>query len=134
MRATRRQCAILAGLILLASCGGGGGGSPTSPAPGATTPTTPPAPTAPTTPAASEVIATSSNSFNPTSLTVARGTTVTFTFQSVIHNVTFANVTGAPANIANTSNSAVTRTFSTVGTFGYDCTLHPGMTGTVVVN
>jgi plastocyanin len=133
MNATLRCLAVLAGMVVLTACGGGGG-SPTSPAPGATTPTTPTAPTAPTTPVANEVIATTANTFNPTALTVARGTTVTFTFQSVIHNVNFANVAGAPANIASTSNGAVTRTFSTAGTFGYDCSLHSGMTGTVVVN
>ncbi|MHB8839226.1 MAG: cupredoxin domain-containing protein [Gemmatimonadaceae bacterium] len=109
------------------SCGGGGYNSPTSPNPGSNPGTT-------STPGANEVIATTSNTFSPSTLTVAKGTTVTFTFQSVQHNVNFANVAGAPANIGTTSNSGVQRVFATAGTFGYDCSLHSGMTGTIVVN
>jgi plastocyanin len=65
---------------------------------------------------------------------VTKGTTVTFTFQSVEHNVVFAAATGAPANIGNTSNGAVARDFATAGTFGFDCTIHSGMHGSVTVN
>jgi len=58
---------------------------------------------------------------------------VTFTFQATTHNVNFANVAGAPAGIAATASSGVQRLFATAGTFGYDCSLHPGMNGTVIV-
>jgi plastocyanin len=124
-----RKYAAVAALVLLSACGGGGGGdgSPTSPG-------TPGTPGTPSTPAANEVIANTSNVFTPSTLTVSRGTTVTFTFQAVQHNVNFAAVAGAPANIPNTANSGVQRLFATAGSFGYDCTLHPGMSGTVVVN
>ncbi|HEY3286088.1 MAG TPA: plastocyanin/azurin family copper-binding protein [Gemmatimonadaceae bacterium] len=131
MFATLRSRAALAGLVLLAACGGGGGGYNSPTAPYSPSPSPTPAPTAP---AANEVIATTSNTFTPGTLTVSKGTTVTFTFQSTTHNVIFANVAGAPANIGNTSNSGVQRVFSTAGTFGYDCSLHSGMVGTVVVN
>ena len=97
-------------------------------------PGAPSTPSTPTTPAANEVLATTGNAFTPSTLTVAKGTTVTFTFQATTHNVTFANVAGAPANISNTANNGVQRLFATAGTFGYDCTLHAGMNGTVVVN
>lgn len=127
-----RKCVAVATLALLAACGGGGGGSPT--APSNNTPGTPSTPTTPATPATNEIIATTSNTFNPSTLTVAKGTTVTFTFQATTHNVTFAAVAGAPSNISNTANSGVQRLFATAGTFGYDCTLHPGMSGTVIVN
>lgn len=129
MSVTVRSCAAVAVLVLLSACGGGGGGdgSPTSPS-------TPGTPGTPGTPAANEVIANTSNVFTPSTLTVNRGTTVTFTFQATQHNVNFAAVAGAPANIPNTANSGVQRLFATAGTFGYDCTLHPGMSGTVVVN
>jgi plastocyanin len=131
------------GVLLTASaCGGGGGDSPTSPAAPSTpsapvTPpptTTPPTTTPPTTSGGTEIVANDANQFNPSSLTVARGATVTFTFQSVMHNVIFAAVTGAPANIGNSSNTGVQRVFATAGTFGFDCTLHAGMRGTVIVN
>ena len=126
--------AALVTLAFAAACGGGGGSggnvTPTDPY----TPGTPSGSGTPAAPAANEVIATTESTFNPTTLTVAKGTTVTFTFQSTVHNVQFANTTGAPANIANTSNSAVQRVFATAGTFGFDCSLHSGMHGTVVVN
>jgi plastocyanin len=130
MNAMARKCAALAGLVLLAACGGGGGGGDGSP----TAPYSPSPSPGPTLPAVNEVIATPSNTFTPSTLTVARGTTVTFTFQGTTHNVNFANVAGAPANIAATANSGVQRVFSTAGTFGYDCSLHSGMSGTIVVN
>jgi plastocyanin len=47
--------------------------------------------------------------------------------------VTFTAATGVPADIATTANASVTRTFSTAGTFTYHCTIHPQMTGTVIV-
>lgn len=125
-----RKCAMLAVLALLSACGGGGD----STAPNNYNPGTPGTPGTPSTPGVNEIFATTSNTFNPASLTVAKGTTVTFTFQATTHNVNFANVTGAPANISNTSNSGVQRLFATSGTFGYDCSLHPGMTGTVIVS
>ncbi len=128
MRSKAKQAAVLAGLAVVVACGGGGY-SPTSPSGGSSN-----TPGTPTTPAANEVIATTSNTFSPSTLTVAKGTTVTFTFQGTQHNVNFANVAGAPSNIGNTANAGVQRLFATAGTFGYDCSLHSGMTGKVVVN
>ncbi|MBI2407464.1 MAG: cupredoxin domain-containing protein [Gemmatimonadetes bacterium] len=130
MFAMSRKYVGLIAVVTLAACGGGGGGSDggytTSPGGG-----TPPPPV---TPGANEVIATTSNVFTPGTLTVSKGTSVTFTFQNTAHNVNFANVAGAPANIATTSNGAVQRVFATSGSFGYDCSLHSGMTGTIIVN
>lgn len=79
------------------------------------------------------VNATDANQFVPASITIAPGGTVTWSFASVLHNAVFGGGAGAPSNIANTASSQVSRQFPTAGTFVYNCTLHPGMQGTVVV-
>ena len=126
---------MLGGFVVVAvvcvACGGGAGGnSPTSPSDynGAGTPATP------STPAANTVIASAASAFSPAALTVAAGTTVTFTFEGVTHDVVFDNVSGAPANIDPTYSTSVSRTFASKGTFGYQCTIHSGMRGAVTVN
>jgi len=122
---------MIGGLVVAVVCaacdGGSGGNTPTSPSNynGAGTSATP---------GANTVIASSASVFTPPALSVAAGTTVTFTFEGVTHNVTFDNVSGAPANIDATYSASVARTFATKGTFPYQCTIHSGMTGTVTVN
>lgn len=74
------------------------------------------------------------NTFSPFSITIAVGASVRFNITGVPHNVIFAKtVAGAPADINLVSNTVVSRTFSTRGTFPYDCTVHNGMSGQVVV-
>jgi plastocyanin len=132
-----RTFAVLLAVAVLTACGGGGGAYGSSSAPtdpyGSTGTTNSGTPSSPSTPASNEVQATGNNTFNPTSIAVAKGTTVTFTFQAE-HNVNFDNVTGAPSNIGNTSSGSVQRVFATAGTFGFNCSLHSGMRGQVVVN
>ncbi|HYW09106.1 MAG TPA: plastocyanin/azurin family copper-binding protein [Longimicrobium sp.] len=121
-----------ASLLVLAGCGGdaGTGSNPVTPQPVTPTPTSPTAP-----PAGSASVAAGSNSdeFSPAEVSVTVGGSVTWSFGARPHNVIFASRSGAPANIGVTNNSQVSRTFSTAGTFPYDCTLHAGMTGTVRV-
>ena len=73
------------------------------------------------------------NTFAPGTIVVARNATVTFTFGALAHNVTFRGTTGAPTNVPSSTNASVGRAFPTAGDFGYDCSLHAGMSGTVVV-
>jgi len=74
------------------------------------------------------------NTFSPFSTVIALGASVKWNITGVPHNVIFSRaVAGAPANINLVSNTVVTRTFAARGTFPYDCTVHPGMAGQVIV-
>lgn len=85
-------------------------------------------------PASATVTATAGQAFSPRTVRVATGGTITWTFESLGHNVTFDAVAGAPADIpGSNSNTSIARTFAANGTFPYHCTIHPGMTGTVEV-
>lgn len=105
------------GLIALAGCGGASTQPVSDPQPSAT------------------VNATNALQFTPTPVHLTVGGTVTFKFGTVQHTLFFDNAPpGAPANIPNlTSNASVTRTFTTAGTFVFNCHIHPGMSGTVIV-
>jgi plastocyanin len=108
-------------LAFLSACGGSAAGTVTAPPPG------PP-------PMTATVNATPAIAFNPTPVTIAPGGTVSFAFGSVAHNVYFDAVAGAPADIpGNNSGASVSRTFMSAGTYVYNCHIHPGMTGTIVV-
>ena len=87
-------------------------------------------------PMTATVNATSTDTFTPANVAVAVGGTVTFTFGEVAHNVFFDNApAGAPDAIPGANaNMSQTRTFTTPGTFEYNCHIHPGMKGTVVVS
>ena len=106
----------------MASCGGGSSGV-TNPPPTGCTPGSP------------TVCLTTSNTFNPASVTIAKGSAVTWNNTTgVTHNVTFDAVTGAPGDIANFSSGTATASFAATGTFPYHCTIHGlSMSGTVIV-
>ena len=72
--------------------------------------------------------------YSPNHIDVAQGGVVTFVFTSVQHDVRFGGNASAPADILASSNTTVNRTFTNKGTFGFICTLHANMTGTVVVH
>lgn len=71
--------------------------------------------------------------FTPFQVSIPIGGSVRWEFPQRAHNVIFDKKTGVPADIQSTANTAVSRTFSVLGTFPYDCTLHPGMAGEVIV-
>lgn len=72
--------------------------------------------------------------FIPFETVIRLNGTVNFVFPTLAHNVMWDRVrTGSPADINTISNMTVSRTFATVGVFGYKCTLHPGMEGRIIV-
>jgi plastocyanin len=116
---------LLASVGLAAACGG----SDSSPTP----PVTPPAATN----KAVDVF-TVGTSFSPNFVQITAGDTVRFNFAPTSlgegHDVTFDAKAGAPANIPVTKlRIVVAKVFTTRGTFHYNCFVHPGMSGDVVV-
>jgi plastocyanin len=112
--------ALIGTLAALTGCGNSYGPSSAPP---------PPPPVDPR-----EIDATPDLAFNPATITVAPGDVVTFVFGGVAHNVFFDAQAGTPADIpGNNAGVSVTRVFATAGTYHFNCHIHPGMTGTVVV-
>ncbi len=119
----------LACLVLAAGCGGSGG-SGTDPGGGGGGGTPPPT----CVPGSGTVCLVTGNQFNPTQITIAAGTAVTYNNTSgTTHNVTFTT-TGAPGNVADFASGTQVVTFPTAGTYNYHCTIHGlSMSGVVVV-
>ena len=113
-----RSCILLAAvLVAAAGCGGSGGsyGSGPSNSSGST----------------STQISVKNNSFDPAATTVPVGSTVTWTWAqgSVLHNVMFDD----GQKSADQSTGTYSRTFDKAGSYPYNCTIHPGMSGSVTV-
>lgn len=70
--------------------------------------------------------------FTPAVITIPLGATVQWNNNdSVTHTITADDGSFNSGNIASKSN--YTHSFSTAGTFKYQCSIHEGMTGTVIV-
>jgi plastocyanin len=111
---------VCVALVLAAACGSDSGSTPP-----------------PTSHNKSVDVFTLSSTFSPNLVQIATGDTVRFNIVPAQngegHDVTFDATPGAPANIKVTLNGIVPRVFSTKGTFHYNCFVHPGMSGDVVV-
>jgi plastocyanin len=119
---------MVAGLAIFFGCSGGSGGgysnNPNDPGGGGND----------TCPAGT--VCMRATTFNPTSLTVTRNTTVTFNNNSTVdHNVVFDSPPVATTDIGLISyGSSAMRAFGTAGTYNFHCTIHPTtMTGQVIV-
>jgi plastocyanin len=77
--------------------------------------------------------------FSPAKITVKKGTTVTWTNKdSAAHTITEdhgGSADGDPGMDSKllSQGESYQATFSKVGTYTYHCTVHPSMTGTVIV-
>jgi len=110
--------AALLGVVFSTACGDDGSG------------TEPPV----TGPTASVTVR--NNFFDPANVSVLAGGTVTWTWNSgqVAHNVTFTSgPTPRPQNSGDQSAGTFQATFQNTGVYGYTCTLHAGMNGSVTV-
>jgi plastocyanin len=77
------------------------------------------------------------NSFSPDNVTIQVGGTVTWTWNSggVQHNVTYnsPDVAAGRTNSLTQGSGDHANTITSLGRFGYSCTIHAGMSGTVAV-
>jgi amicyanin len=70
--------------------------------------------------------------FGPQSLTIKAGTTVTWTNEDDIPHTVAATAKAFKSKVLDTDDK-FSFTFATAGTYEYFCSLHPHMTGTIVV-
>ena len=118
----RRLLAAVAAVGVLTACGGGKPGSAGS--------STAAAGSAATRGTAATVVV-KNFSFTPGSLTVAKGTTVTWKFEDTAkHNVT--STTGRFRS-KDLQSGSYAYTFNSAGKYSYLCSLHQYMTGSIIV-
>ena len=128
--------ALLIIALPLAGCTGSGNTAGTT-ASVTTVASTTASTTAASTTAASTTAATTSVTiesflFNPASLTIKAGETVTWTNKdSVAHTITEDK--GIFDSGSVNSGATYSFTFKTAGTFTYHCAIHPSMTGKIIV-
>ena len=132
MSGVKRFLAVGVIALAVAGCGGGGGSNSSS-----TPSSAAPASTAPAAGGSAASVSMKNIAFSPKTLTVNKGTTVTWTNDdSVNHDVTKKSGPGPDFKSGNgniSSGSTYKQTFDTPGTIQYVCTIHPGMAGTIVV-
>ena len=120
-----RLSLLMIGSSLLVACGGYSSPNPNTPSPAPATGTTPVS-----IPMNARTLGASA--FNPSPLMVGVGTTVRWTNNDTIaHDATSNTNVWASGNLA--PGARFDFTFQSAGTYPYHCTIHPGMTGTVIV-
>ena len=83
---------------------------------------------------ATDTVAIQNFAFTPVSITVKKGTKVTWTNKdSTAHTVTENDGKSGPASSDVNPGQTYSFTYNTVGTFQYHCSIHPSMTGSVTV-
>ena len=85
-------------------------------------------------PVATSSVAIEGFAFIPQQITVKSGTKVTWTNQdSVGHNITETDGLPGPKSSTINQGQSYSFTFTTPGTYHYMCSIHPEMTGAVIV-
>ncbi len=113
---------LVVAMVIMAGCGGSSTSSTTNPTP---RPSATPKESA-------NSVSISGFAFNPASLTVTVGTTVTWTNNdSITHTVTSDTAVWDSGQIS--SGQTFSHTFNQAGTFSYHCSIHTNMVAKVVV-
>ncbi len=87
-----------------------------------------------TLPSTATVAAGADATFQPGTVVIAQGGSVSWAFASVEHTVNFTTGgAGTPSAIGNSYNTTVQRTFNAKGNYQYMCSIHYGMSGEVIV-
>jgi plastocyanin len=73
------------------------------------------------------------NAFDPTSLTVSQGTSITWTNKDGVTHTVTSDTPGLFTSGSMGGNATFTHSFNTAGTFAYHCNFHANMHGTVIV-
>ena len=71
--------------------------------------------------------------FSPATITVTHGTTITWKNNDSADHTVSSNIGLFDSGTINPAGT-YSRVFTMTGTFPYRCTIHPSMTGTVIVN
>jgi hypothetical protein len=71
--------------------------------------------------------------FSPQTLTVAPGTTVSWTNEDSVNHVVTSDTGAWPDSGSLATNQTFSHTFTKAGTYPYHCALHPSMTAKVIV-
>ena len=74
------------------------------------------------------------NAFDPAQTDVGSGATVTFSWGTVTHNVTWDSPPATVNNSGDKSSGTFQVTLTTPGTYNYHCTIHAGMSGSISVH
>lgn len=115
--------AALIGVLLLAGCGYQ---TASTPAPAGQNQTQAPAPSG----NAADSVAIQNFAFNPGTLTVSKGATVTWMNRDAApHQIKSATFNSSLLN----QGQSFSFTFNETGTFDYSCAIHPSMLGKIVV-
>lgn len=129
---------LVVALVVLASAAACGGGYSSPTPPPSPSPAPAPAPGGPSAgPSSSVTIPVGASvlgrgAFNPSDVTVAVGTTVTWLNTDTVAHTSTSDAVGWNSNTI-APGGQFSNAFPTAGTFSYHCAIHPGMVGTVVV-
>ena len=132
MRHARLAALVFPAMLALAACSGSSTPSPTAPPSSAPPPAASASPSVAPPDATGSAVSIASFSFQPATLTVSVGTTVTWTNNdSASHTVTADDGSFKSGTLGK--GGTFSQTFATAGTFAYHCNFHSSMTGTITV-